>query len=162
MGCTLAQVYASLGGKVAADFGLGEARPGVPMTADTLMLWQSAGKPITAVAIMQQVERGKLALEDPVARHIPEFAEHGKGDITVWHLLTHTAGLRLISIDWQGPWQETIARLSACRPSATGGQANGPDTTPARAGTSWVNWCAARTVAISPSMCARRFFGRSR
>jgi CubicO group peptidase (beta-lactamase class C family) len=42
---------------------------------------------------MQQVERGRLLLDDPVTRHLPEFGANGKERITVRHLLTHTSGL---------------------------------------------------------------------
>ena len=53
------------------------------MAPDTLSLWLSAGKPVTAVAIAQQVEGSRLAVDDPVARHVPEFAQHGKERITI-------------------------------------------------------------------------------
>src|SRR5439155_11832603 len=48
-----AQLYVSLGGEIVADMAVGEARWGVAMQTDTLMLWLSAGKPITAVAVSQ-------------------------------------------------------------------------------------------------------------
>lgn len=114
---TGAQVYVAREGRVAADFGLGQARPGVPMTADTLMLWLSACKPIGAAAILQLVQRGRLALDVPVASYIPEFAQHGKDAITLWHLLTHTGGFRWITLDWPPrTWDETIARICAAKP----------------------------------------------
>jgi len=91
---TGAQLYLSVDGKVLADVGLGEARPGTPMQPDTIMLWLSATKPITAVVVAQLCERGKLALDDPVARFIPEFGNGGKERITIRHLLTHTGGFR--------------------------------------------------------------------
>src|SRR5438270_8699839 len=95
-----AQVYASVDGQVVADVAIGEARPGVAMTPDTVMLWLSASKPFAAVAIAQLWERGKLALDDPVAQHIPEFAQNGKERITLRHVLTHTAGIRWIETGW--------------------------------------------------------------
>lgn len=95
-----------------ADVALGESRPGTPMTPDTLTLWLSAGKPITAVAIAQLVERGQLTFEDLVARHIPEFGAAGKQDITIRHLLTHTAGFREADkLAENLPWNEMIARI---------------------------------------------------
>ena len=112
-----AQVYVALGRQVVADFGVGEARPGVPMSAETLMLWMSSGKPVAAVAIMQLHERGLLDLDDPVARHLPEFAAHGKDTITIRHLLTHTAGFRNVDIGWpRASWDEIIARICAAPP----------------------------------------------
>src|SRR6187455_1190214 len=85
-----AQLYVSLHGEVVADEAFGMARDGVPMRRDTLMLWLSAGKPISAVAVAQVWERGLLDLDDPVATHIPEFAANGKDVVTIRHILTHT------------------------------------------------------------------------
>src|SRR5947207_5991151 len=96
-----AQLYVSLDGQVVADIAVGDARAGVPMRTDTLMLWLSAGKPLAAVAIAQLREQGLLDFDDPVARHIPEFAQNEKARITIRHLLTHTAGLR----DLIGLWE---------------------------------------------------------
>ena len=103
------QVYVSLKGNVLADVGVGESRPGVSMTADTINLWLSAGKPLTAVAVMQQCERGTLSLDDHVARFIPEFAVGGKSEITIRHLLTHTGGFRNVEVGYpEVSWDETI------------------------------------------------------
>lgn len=111
-----AQVYVSHRGVTVADFGIGESRPGVAMTPDTVMLWMSATKPLGAVAIAQLWERGKLALDDPVARHVPEFAQNGKDSITIRHILTHTAGIRSIEIGWpEEPWEQIIAKICAMR-----------------------------------------------
>jgi CubicO group peptidase (beta-lactamase class C family) len=95
-----AQLYVSGGGEEVVNLALGESRPGVAMTTDTLMLWLSSTKPIAAVAILQLVERGLLALDDRVSRHIPEFGQNGKEPITVRQLLTHTGGFRLVDTGW--------------------------------------------------------------
>ena len=50
-------------------------------------------KPMTAIAIMQLVEQKKIHLDDPVAKHIPEFSKGNKSKITVRQLLSHTAGV---------------------------------------------------------------------
>src|SRR5581483_6226159 len=55
----------------------------VPARADTIYLLASITKPITATALMQQVERGKVLLDDPVVKHIPEFGARGKSRVTV-------------------------------------------------------------------------------
>src|SRR5579862_1558756 len=94
------QVFVSRNGNMLADFGIGEARIGLPMTPGTLTLWLSACKPIGAIAIAKLLERGQLGLDDPVADFIPEFAEHEKQTISLRHLLTHTAGLRYIETGW--------------------------------------------------------------
>jgi CubicO group peptidase (beta-lactamase class C family) len=112
-----AQVYIALGGELVADFGVGAARPGVPMTPDTIMLWRSSTKPVAAVAIAQLWEQGELELDDRVAAYIPEFGAHGKEGITIRHLLTHTGGFRVADTGTPAtPWQETIARICAARP----------------------------------------------
>ena len=60
---------------------------------DSIVPIASITKPIVATAVMRLVERGRLLLNDPVAKVIPEFAQNGKEYVTVWHLLTHTSGL---------------------------------------------------------------------
>ena len=79
-----------------------------PMTKDALFRIASMTKPITAIGIMILAEEGKLAVADPVEKHLPEFhgqwlvAERGKDTvtlkkpsrpITLRDLLTHTSGL---------------------------------------------------------------------
>ena len=66
-----AQVYVWHAGETVADFALGEARRGVPMTTDSLITWFSMTKPSVAVAVAQQWERGRLAPDDPVVRYVP-------------------------------------------------------------------------------------------
>lgn len=111
-----AQVYISLAGGVVADLAIGEARDGVAMTPDTLMLWLSSTKPIGAVALLQLIERGQLALDDPVCRYVSEFGTRGKEAITVRHLLTHTGGFRWIDTGWPDTtWDEIIARICAAK-----------------------------------------------
>jgi CubicO group peptidase (beta-lactamase class C family) len=65
-----------------------------PMTVDTLFDLASLTKPTcTASAIMLLVQDGRVALDTPVARYVPEFDREDKRDITIRHLLTHTSGL---------------------------------------------------------------------
>jgi uncharacterized protein YbbC (DUF1343 family) len=84
-------------GKVAfrKAYGLRSKRPAeVAMTADTVFDLASLTKPVaTATSVMLLIEQGKLALADPVAKHLPEFGQNGKGAITVEQLLLHTSGL---------------------------------------------------------------------
>lgn len=66
----------------------------VPMTVDTVFDLASLTKPIaTATSVMLLVEEGRLRLEDPVAKYLPEFSSHGKDAVTVYQLLTHQGGL---------------------------------------------------------------------
>ena len=77
-------------------FGLSALKPKkIPMTIQTIFDIASLTKVIaTSTAIMQLVEAGKLSLEDPVAKHWPEFGVSGKEEIRVRDLLTHYSGLR--------------------------------------------------------------------
>lgn len=120
-----AQLYVSLGAGAgdseaperAAELLLGERREGQAMTPDTLMIWLSSTKPVTAVAIAQLWERGLIELDDPVARHLPEFGAKGKERITLRHVLTHTGGIRMLTIGWpEASWDEIIATICAARP----------------------------------------------
>lgn len=99
------------------DLVLGERRTGQAMTPDTLMIWLSSSKPVAAVAVGQLWEREQLDLDDPVARHLPEFGAHGKSSITLRHLLTHTGGIRMLNVGWpEASWDEIIANICAARP----------------------------------------------
>jgi CubicO group peptidase (beta-lactamase class C family) len=60
---------------------------------DALFLVASITKPVTVTAAMMLVERGELTLEDRVAAFVPQFAERGKQDVQIRHLMTHTSGL---------------------------------------------------------------------
>lgn len=76
----------------AGGFGLANVEHEVPVTADTIFQSGSLGKMFTAAAVMLQVEDGKLALSDPIARFFPGAPPIWEG-ITVRHLLTHTSGI---------------------------------------------------------------------
>lgn len=109
-----AQLSVSVAGSVVADLAFGEARPGEPLAPDHLMLWLSSTKPVAAVAIGQLWEQGALELDDPVARHWPDFAAGGKERVTIRHLLTHTGGLRMPDVGWpDDPWEAIVARVAA-------------------------------------------------
>lgn len=111
------QLAVSRRGERLLDEAFGEARPGEPMRRDHLVAWLSATKPLTAVAVAQLWERQRLEVDDPVARHLPEFAVHGKEGITLRHLLTHTAGIRMLDVGWPAKsWSEIVAGICASRP----------------------------------------------
>jgi CubicO group peptidase (beta-lactamase class C family) len=81
-------------GTVAAAKGYGKANLelDVPVTQDTLFQSGSLGKAFTAVAVMLQVEAGRLGLDEPVTRYFPDAPRSWQG-ITVRNLLTHTSGI---------------------------------------------------------------------
>ncbi|MEU6143648.1 serine hydrolase domain-containing protein [Streptomyces sp. NPDC047081] len=103
-------VAVARGGRVAhlTTHGRRDLAADLPVEPDTLWRIYSMTKPVTTVAALILVEEGRLSLDDPVARHLPAFAdpqvyESGSGTEVVTrpasqpplirHLLTHTAGL---------------------------------------------------------------------
>ena len=87
--------------KVVADYYYGSANLGKsqPVDHDTIYHWASNTKPFTGIAIMQLRDRGLLKLDDPVTKYLPELrAVHNPfgsmDDITIRHLMTHSAGFR--------------------------------------------------------------------
>lgn len=82
-----------------------------PVTRDTIYHWASITKTFTAVAIMRLRDQGRLTLDDPIVDYVPELAAvhnpHGSmRDITIRHLLSHSAGFRGGTWPWGGdkPW----------------------------------------------------------
>jgi len=68
------------------------------MTADTLYGIGSTTKPMTAIAVMQLVEKGELKLGDPVSKYLDFDIGLGDIPITVHHLLSHTSGVQDLGI----------------------------------------------------------------
>ena len=67
----------------------------IPMARDTIFDLASLTKPIaTATAVLWLVHDGLVALDDPVMKYLPAFAERDKEAISIRHLLTHAAGLK--------------------------------------------------------------------
>jgi CubicO group peptidase (beta-lactamase class C family) len=77
----------------AEGFGARDLETEQPATPDTLFGVASCTKPFTAIAVMQLVERGDLALDDPVADSLPHLEDAPGDPITVAELLSHTSGL---------------------------------------------------------------------
>lgn len=86
-----AQVYISRGGRAVLEYACGEARPGQPLTPDSITAWFSACKPLTAMAVALLYDRQLIGLDDPVQKYIPAFAG-GKESCTIRHVLTHQGG----------------------------------------------------------------------
>jgi methyl acetate hydrolase len=88
-------------------FGVADVATGRPLTSDALFRIASMTKPVTSVALMQLVEQGRLGLDDPAEKYLPELAGLKVLDAatgayqlrpasrppTVRHFLTHTSGL---------------------------------------------------------------------
>jgi CubicO group peptidase (beta-lactamase class C family) len=77
-----------------AAYGIADRRTGARNTPDTKFTLASMGKTFTAVAIAQLVEQGKVVLDSPIARYLPDYpnADFARR-ATVRHLLSHTSGL---------------------------------------------------------------------
>lgn len=75
------------------SFGFSQLKPRTPNSLDTPFRIASLSKQFTAAAILSLEAEGKLKIEDPVQRYLPEFAAEPYGEITIHHLLTHTSGL---------------------------------------------------------------------
>ncbi len=77
--------------------GFADREAKLPMRADALFRFASVSKPVVTTAAMALVARGKLELDAPVARWLPEFrpalADGSRPDITLRQLLVHTSGL---------------------------------------------------------------------
>lgn len=105
--------------------GYADAARTVPWGRDTITNVFSTTKTMTALCALILADRGALDLGAPVARYWPEFAAAGKQDVTVSHLLSHTAGLPV----WDEPttvedlyhWPTATARLAAQAPRWTPG-----------------------------------------
>ncbi len=100
--------------KVAAEhkFGLANVEKNIPVNDETIFHWASNTKPFTAIAIMQLRDRGRLKLDDPVTKYLPELRDvhnpfGSMDEITIRHLLTHSAGFRGSTWPWDKgqPWE---------------------------------------------------------
>ncbi|HEY2003306.1 MAG TPA: serine hydrolase, partial [Acidobacteriaceae bacterium] len=89
------------------------------MTEDTIFDMASLTKDlVTATAVMQLYEQGKIRIDDPVAHYLSEFGANGKQDITIRQCLTHYSGLAP-DLDLTGPWhgrEEGLRRLFESAP----------------------------------------------
>ena len=93
-GCAAA---VSLKGEVVFEkaFGLADLEHNVPNTPQTIFESGSVAKQFTAAALVLLQQDGKLSIDDPVRKYIPELLDYGS-PLTIRHLLNHTSGLR----DW--------------------------------------------------------------
>lgn len=76
-------------------YGMADLEHDVPNTPDTIFEAGSVAKQFTAMAIILLAGDGKLSLDDPARRYVPELPDYGV-PLTIRHMLTHTSGLR----DW--------------------------------------------------------------
>ena len=72
--------------------GLADRDTGKPVAEDTLFVLYSSTKAVTAACLHILWERGKLGWDDTVASHWPGFAQKGKEEVTIRHVMTHQSG----------------------------------------------------------------------
>lgn len=106
-------------GEVVVDAWIGPRnRAGAPWTRDTVAMSFSTTKGVVATAVHRLRDRGLLEYDAPVSKYWPEFAQAGKEQITLRHLLNHSAGMHRIRdvvpnafamLDWDA----TCAALAA-------------------------------------------------
>jgi CubicO group peptidase (beta-lactamase class C family) len=102
---------------------------GAPWLERTPSLSFSTTKGVASIALHRCVDQGLIAYDAPVARYWPEFAQAGKGNITVRHVLCHEAGLYdvrgLVSDAHQLlDWEHTVSALAAALPAHAPGRHN--------------------------------------
>ena len=77
--------------------GFADREAGLPAREDTIFRLASVTKPIVTIAAMRLVEQGRIGLDDPVTKWLPDFRprleDGSEPDILIRHLLTHTSGL---------------------------------------------------------------------
>lgn len=95
------QLHIARKGVTILEIAMGEARPGVPMKTDSVLLIYSDTKPLTAMAIARLWENGKVHLNQTVKSIIPEFSG-GKEACTIRHIMTHIAGFPMINYSFKG------------------------------------------------------------
>jgi CubicO group peptidase (beta-lactamase class C family) len=97
--------------------GYADSQRGELVGPDTLFPIFSGSKPFAAVALWQQIERGRVDLDEPVAAIWPEFAQRGKDGVLIRHLLSHRGGFPTTPPDlprerW-GDWEEVTTVVAA-------------------------------------------------
>ncbi|WAC21162.1 serine hydrolase [Luteolibacter sp. SL250] len=94
-----------------------------PMKTDSVAWIASMSKPVTGVAVMMMVEEGRISLDDPVAKYLPEFkdlkdAEGKEVTVTVAQCMSHTAGLQDLTKEEEMGLStlDQVMKLTATRP----------------------------------------------
>ena len=80
---------------LAKAYGMANLEYDVPLTTESIIEAGSVAKQFTAAAILLLAQQGKLSIDDPVRKHIPELPDYG-APLTIRHMINHTSGLR----DW--------------------------------------------------------------
>ncbi len=128
-----ASVHVMVDGETVVDLwgGIADRESGRPWERDTLVNVWSSTKGVLATATHMLVDRGLIDIDAPVARYWPEFAQQGKGAITVRWLMSHQAGLPAVDGDGELPalacqdWETMTSALAATKPQWEPGTKHG-------------------------------------
>ena len=101
---------------LARGYGFANLEHRVPATDSTVYAVGSLSKQFTAAAIVLLSQQGRLRLDDPITRYLPEGSAVWSG-VTVRHLLTHTSGIpQDTTLDWRRDYSESELVRSAAQP----------------------------------------------
>jgi D-alanyl-D-alanine carboxypeptidase len=102
---------------LARGYGLANAEHRVPATDSTVYAVGSVSKQFTAAAAVLLAQQGRLGLDDPINRYLPEGSAAWSG-VTIRHLLTHTSGVpQDTTLDWSRDYTEReLVRSAAAQP----------------------------------------------
>ena len=107
-------------------YGTANLEKNQPVDEETIYHWASITKTFTAIAIMQLRDRGLVNLDDPIIKYVPELKSvhnpYGDmGQITIRHLMSHSAGFRDATWPWGGDkdwhphepqhWEQLVAMM---------------------------------------------------
>ncbi|XTZ13273.1 serine hydrolase domain-containing protein [Micromonospora echinospora] len=109
-------VAVTRGREVLRAAGYGHTATGAPVTDRTVMAVASLSKSVTALAVMQLVDAGRVRLDAPVREYLPEFtmADDRAAGITVRHLLDQTSGMSDTTYrPFSGPTRRTLREVVA-------------------------------------------------
>jgi len=130
-----ASFAATIDGKFVIDIwaGYADAAKTRPWEKDTIINVWSTTKNMAALCIHILIDRGQLDLDAPVAKYWPEFAQAGKENILVRHLLSHTSGMAgyddKLTVENMYDWDLIVNKLAAQEPWWEPGTQSGYHTT---------------------------------
>jgi CubicO group peptidase (beta-lactamase class C family) len=107
--------------------GIADPADGRKVDGDTLFNVYSVSKAVSATCVHIQAERGLIEYDAPIAEYWPEFAQEGKGDVTVRHVLSHVSGAHrmppAVTPELMTNWEwmtRNIAAMPATFPAGSG------------------------------------------